>query len=405
MPSDVQDIVKHFFDSFTIDDNESFRLPCYAHSIQLVVKDGLKGSTCIQSSLEKISKIAKLSHSSTTAAERFENIKVYIPRANKTRWNSQYAMILAIVDIQPSDLNDALIQTQHRELCLKTADYQMLNEFISLLTLFAEATTITQAQNTPSISIVAPSILAIYDDLLSERTNIKYTSSLCECLLDSLLSRFGGMLEGMLLVVDISEKKKNKKFYDVFKDPVFLVAPFLDGRFRLNWISSSSHLERVQEELSNKVQQLVLEQCILLEHANLSSGTAEKDSPTSPLPQIQSSSTSAATSPVTPKRKNLFASICKDIKKPKSDPFSYIKDEILKYLNDENTDSMFLLKSSSIYPTLSKLAMKILSIPATSAPVERVFSQSGFIYRQHRASMTRTTLQQLTMLKCNRGLY
>ncbi|CAF4212384.1 unnamed protein product, partial [Rotaria magnacalcarata] len=60
---------------------------------------------------------------------------------------------------------------------------------------------------------------------------------------------------------------------------------------------------------------------------------------------------------------------------------------------------MVLLKPSNIYPTLSKLAMKFLSIPATSAPVERVFSQSVFLFRQHRASMTRTTLQQLTMLK------
>jgi len=77
----------------------------------------------------------------------------------------------------------------------------------------------------------------------------------------------------------------------------------------------------------------------------------------------------------------------------------------MKYVNDENTDSMILLKSSSIYPILSKLATKILSIPATSAPVERVFSQSGFLFRQPRASMIRTTLQQLTMLKCNRGLY
>lgn len=66
---------------------------------------------------------------------------------------------------------------------------------------------------------------------------------------------------------------------------------------------------------------------------------------------------------------------------------------------------MFLLKYPKIYPTLSKLAQKIICVPATSAPVERVFSQSGFLLRQDRASMTRTTLQQLTMLKCNRDLY
>ena len=311
-----------------------------------------------------------------------------------------------IIGIQPSDLNDILIQTQHRELCLKSLDYQMLGEFVSLLTLFAEATIITQAQYTPSISIVAPSILAIYYDLLLERANLKHASNLCESLLESLLSRFGGMLEQMLLVIDISEKKKNKRFYDLFKDPVFLLAPFLDGRFRLNWILGSSLSEETQEELSSKIQQLVLEQCVLLERTNAASRTLDNDNPTTiPITQTQSSSVSAATSPTTPKRKYLFANVVKETKKPKSDPFSYIKDEIFKYLNDENTDPIVLLKAPTIYPTLSKLATKILSIPATSAPVERVFSQSGFLFRQHRASMTRTTLQQLTMLKCNRDLY
>ncbi|CAM4983775.1 unnamed protein product, partial [Rotaria socialis] len=160
------DVVKQFLDPIAVDD-ESFRLPCYAHSIQLVIKDGLKVSTCVEPSLKKISKIAKLSHSSTAVKERLENIQVCVPNANKTRWNSQYDMVGTVID------------------------YQMLNEFVSLLTLFAEATTTTHAQHVPSISIVAPSILAIYQDLLLERANVKHASSLCGCLLESLLSRFG----------------------------------------------------------------------------------------------------------------------------------------------------------------------------------------------------------------------
>ncbi|CAF4343081.1 unnamed protein product [Rotaria socialis] len=360
MPLDVQDVVKQLIDSIAIDD-ESFRLPCYAHSIQLAIKDGFKA-----------------------AAERFENIQVCVLNAHKASWNSQYDMVVTIIGIQPSDLNGILIQTQHRELCIKPLDYQMLNEFVSLLTLFAEAKTTTQAQHAPSVSIVASSILAIYHDLLLERANVKHASSLCEYLLESLLSRFGGTLEQMLLVIDISENKKDENFYDLLKDPVFLVAPFLDGQFHLNWISK---------------------QCILIKRVNAPLGTSENDNPILTLiAQTQSLSSSAATSPITPKRKYLFTDIVKETKKRTSDPFNYIKDEIFKYLNLENADAMVLLKSSKIYPTLSKLVMKFLSTPATSAPVERVFSQSGFLFRQHRASMTRTTVQQLTMLKCNRGL-
>jgi len=50
------------------------------------------------------------------------------------------------------------------------------------------------------------------------------------------------------------------------------------------------------------------------------------------------------------------------------------------------------------------VAMKIFSIPATSAPVERVFSHGGIIMRPHRACMSDTTLADLVFLKCN-GLY
>jgi hypothetical protein len=224
--------------------------------------------------------------------------------------------------------------------------------------------------------------------------------------LESLLSRFGGLLEQMFIVVDIPENKKNKRFYNLYKDPIFVLAPYLDGRFRLQWISNSTLAEEAQQELCNKIQQLILEQCFVLDHVNEQPATLNNDtSICTPPVQTPTLMTGATSSPGTPKRKRLFTNMGnKDVKKAKSDPFGYIKDEMSKYLNDDDMDSMVLIKSAKNYPTLYKLALKVLSTPATSAPVERVFSQSGFLFRQHRASMTRITLQQLTMLKCNRDL-
>ena len=53
----------------------------------------------------------------------------------------------------------------------------MFHEFISSLTLFAEATTLTQSENTLRISCIGPAVLAIYYDLLYEQSNILYTMS------------------------------------------------------------------------------------------------------------------------------------------------------------------------------------------------------------------------------------
>lgn len=52
---------------------------------------------------------------------------------------------------------------------------------------------------------------------------------------------------------------------------------------------------------------------------------------------------------------------------------------------------------------LSKLANTCLSVPATSAPVERIFSHGGIILRPRRSSMTSKLLTSLLFVKCNRA--
>src|SRR5205085_9317231 len=95
----------------------------------------------------------------------------------------------------------------------------------------------------------------------------------------------------------------------------------------------------------------------------------------------------------------------KNVKKTK--PINnYIKEEISRYIDDDNNDSMLLINptSSVLYKTLAKLAVKYLCIPATSAEVERTFSHSGYLFRPHRTRMSRKTLEQLTLLKCNNNI-
>lgn len=53
-------------------------------------------------------------------------------------------------------------------------------------------------------------------------------------------------------------------------------------------------------------------------------------------------------------------------------------------------------------PALAKLANMVLSVPASSAAVERVFSHGGIIFRPHRRRLTDEHLSQLIYLKCNR---
>jgi hypothetical protein len=62
--------------------------------------------------------------------------------------------------------------------------------------------------------------------------------------------------------------------------------------------------------------------------------------------------------------------------------------EFDSYLCDESREENLLFSKKHIYPNLCKLSRKYLTVPATSAPIGRVFSQSGYIMRPHRASLT-----------------
>ncbi|CAM2730447.1 unnamed protein product, partial [Rotaria socialis] len=81
-------------------------LPCFIHTLQLAVKDGLNESECIRPPLSKVAEIAKLSHKSITTAEKLQNEKFSIPEAIVTRWNSQFLTVSKVVDIPNTLLNE-----------------------------------------------------------------------------------------------------------------------------------------------------------------------------------------------------------------------------------------------------------------------------------------------------------
>ena len=61
----------------------------------------------------------------------------------------------------------------------------------------------------------------------------------------------------------------------------------------------------------------------------------------------------------------------------------------------------FGCKSHNEFPALSRLAFSVFCVPATSAPVERIFSKSGLILRPHRSSMSSDMLAMQVYLKSN----
>ena len=66
---------------------------------------------------------------------------------------------------------------------------------------------------------------------------------------------------------------------------------------------------------------------------------------------------------------------------------------------------IYFFSKQDVYATLYQLGLKCMTVPATSTSIERVFSQSGFLTRSHRASLTTKNVCLLTFLKCNKVLF
>ena len=101
------------------------------------------------------------------------------------------------------------------------------------------------------------------------------------------------------------------------------------------------------------------------------------------------------------KRSKLFANYsCK----PSVNATSSSLQQINRYLEMQDIEEdclQFWHRSQTALDKLYHPAMRALSVPASSAAVERVFSQGGIICRPHRARMTDKLLSQLLFLKCN----
>ena len=68
----------------------------------------------------------------------------------------------------------------------------------------------------------------------------------------------------------------------------------------------------------------------------------------------------------------------------------------------ENSCRPVTLKSlGTVLPRLHSVALTVLGVPATSAPVERVFSRGGIFMRPHRSRLSNKSLSNLVFLKCN----
>ena len=136
--------------------------------------------------------LANLLHQSALFRSSYEQImgngKV-VPSSNDIRWNSTYRQLRCVVELDQSKVNTLLHDKGHSNLILSTKDLQQLQEIVSILEPFAEATDMTQGDKMVTISCVVSIVLSL-NKRLQSRVSASILASFAADLHNSLRSCF-----------------------------------------------------------------------------------------------------------------------------------------------------------------------------------------------------------------------
>lgn len=126
-----------------LDKHSVTRLSCFAHSLQLTVKDAMDKCTSARPVLAKCSKMANLCHQSATFRHEFE-VKFgngrSVPSTNATRWSSTFHQLSSVNELDQQALSEVLRASGHDNLVFTAKDQAMLSELVQILQPFAEVT-------------------------------------------------------------------------------------------------------------------------------------------------------------------------------------------------------------------------------------------------------------------------
>lgn len=341
---------------------------CIAHTLNLVVRAGLQVFE-VENILKKIKIIVEHFHRSPVATKKLISMQEQLKPNQKplklkmdvvTRWNSTLDMMERVLLLQ-EPLEAALGLLHNPVETLLEDDWKALPEIIKILRPFKEITIEMSSQTEVTIS----KVLAATDGLQRLYDNFYFdlTTDISKNLLLKIKTEF------------------NNRFKNCSRHPVLAKAALLDPRFKRLAFRDEGSYENAKTMLRAELE-------------NLTRTPLETEVITEPSPAIPdndsiwkefdakvlaSGSTSNAVSSIITMRQ-------------------YMEEKIL---SRNECPLKWWQARTVLYPELSSLAQKYLSIMATSVPSERTFSKSGQILSERRSSLKPKRMEKILFLNMN----
>ncbi|XP_076301910.1 E3 SUMO-protein ligase ZBED1-like [Lasioglossum baleicum] len=323
------------------------RIPRFAHTLQLVIKDAIKPCSELVTLLTKCRRIVRYFHRSSAANQKLkrEQLAQYPGRTPlkliidcETRWNSQYDMLNRLMNVRRA-LHTVLCEPRMPD-AITSREWAEIEEYSTCLKLFKEATEIMTVENTPTLPRYIPTVYGIRDTLMNmlENDNPSEISVLKNNFIIELGSRF----------------------YFATSTDSLLVSMILDPRIknRLLPIERKEQAKDILEKFANKYSKSSITN---------NAGVADENVEASSIESSQS----------------LF-SFFKNVARNEGQPINILQHQIETYLTEkliaqESCILEWWRQNSTRFPELAVVARNLFGIPASQAYSERLFSLAGNI--------------------------
>ena len=191
-----------------------------------------------------------LLHTSSTFKDSLEDKfgQRGIPAAVNTRWNSTLCQVKAVLSFSHQELCNVVQGTGYNKLVFSVREWNLLKELCDVLQPFAEATDLTQGENTVTLSSVLPCVLSLNHHLEELKQQERFLGSMIHSLQCSLKKRFRGIYVNvkMLSVAPWEELP--------FADPLYIRAAVLDPAFSMMWLQ---HDVFITDDVKNVIADMV----------------------------------------------------------------------------------------------------------------------------------------------------
>lgn len=343
------------------------RFSCASHKCNIAVRLAIKSHQNLCQTLAKLTNFAASTRRSINLIKLHTEKKSRLRCENLTRWYSSYLML--------DSFRKAYLKGVFGNSYVCTVPFNTINMYLKILIPAFQFSLLTQKSKT-HIGEIVPALLLLIKTWKSMRVR-------------------GDAKALKLNLIEAFEKK----FQFELVSRIYLVAALFNVRVLRTWYNerfSVSYVTSASDSIEEVVFKLVFtnsESISLMTRSETFDSIASEND----VFFTKFSQTKNTTQPHNAKANELLQAI----RREKIAFLTYLKDRDLEKMTSTRS---FWSKKATTYPNLSKAALILYNIPASSAFIERFFSICGITCRRNSGNMSASMIIKRSMLKANLNL-